>query len=58
MLLQHLQAVADSNGEIDWEASVDSTTARAHQRAAGALKAPPRSVDASKGAQNRMSVHK
>ncbi|MFF0572981.1 IS5 family transposase [Streptosporangium saharense] len=34
------QARADSTGHIIWEISVDSTTARAHQHAAGARSAP------------------
>jgi transposase len=33
-----LQAVADAAGAITWDVSVDSTTARAHQHAAGARK--------------------
>ncbi|WP_425357045.1 IS5 family transposase [Streptomyces inhibens] len=35
-LLQQVQAAADAAGEIDWDISVDSTTVRAHQHAAGA----------------------
>ncbi|MET9964426.1 IS5 family transposase [Streptomyces sp. NPDC006356] len=37
-LLQHLQAVADGKGNIDWDINVDSTSVRAHQHAAGAPK--------------------
>jgi len=48
-LFQQVLAVADSEGEIDWEASVDSTTERAHQHAAGARKAPPPPIDSPKG---------
>ena len=40
-LLAQVQADEDRAGGIDWEVSVDSTTARAHQHAAGARKAPP-----------------
>ncbi|MBE9499683.1 transposase [Streptomyces sp. GKU 257-1] len=40
-LFQQLQAVADAAGEIDWNVSVDSTSVRAHQHAAGARTAPP-----------------
>lgn len=36
LLLVVLQAVADAAGRIGWDVSVDSTTARAHQHAAGA----------------------
>ncbi|MGN9788681.1 IS5 family transposase [Nonomuraea sp. ZG12] len=34
-LLQHVQAVADATGDIDWNINVDSTSVRAHQHAAG-----------------------
>ena len=37
-ILSALQAVADAAGRIVWDVSVDSTTARAHQHAAGARK--------------------
>ena len=37
-LLSGLQARADAAGVITWDVSVDSTTARAHQHAAGARK--------------------
>ena len=50
-LFQQVLAVADSEGEIDWEASVDSSAARAHQHAAGARKDPPPAVDSKKGDQ-------
>ncbi len=40
-LLQQVQAAADAAGEIDWDVSVDSTTVRAHQHAAGARTDPP-----------------
>lgn len=35
-LLGHVQTKSDAVGEIRWTVSVDSTTARAHQHAAGA----------------------
>ncbi len=35
-LHQHLLGLADSEGELDWLVSVDSTIVRAHQHAAGA----------------------
>jgi transposase len=37
-ILTALQALADAQGQITWDVSVDSTTARAHQHAAGAPK--------------------
>ena len=37
-ILTALQALADAQGRITWDVSVDSTTARAHQHAAGARK--------------------
>jgi transposase len=43
-LLQQIQAAADVDGEVDWDISVDSTTVRAHQHAAGARIAPPAPV--------------
>ncbi|WP_385117929.1 IS5 family transposase [Streptomyces sp. NPDC059134] len=38
MLLQHVLALADAEGNIDWDINVDSTSVRAHQHAAGAPK--------------------
>jgi transposase len=43
-LLRRMQAEADSDGRIDWDVSVDSTSVRAHQHAAGAPKDPPPAV--------------
>lgn len=37
-LLQHVQTKSDAVGDVVWEVSVDSTTVRAHQHAAGARK--------------------
>jgi transposase len=37
-ILTALQTVADADGRIVWDVSVDSTIARAHQHAAGARK--------------------
>jgi transposase len=37
-VLTALRAIADAAGQISWDVSVDSTTARAHQHAAGARK--------------------
>jgi len=53
-LFQHVQAVADAAGDIDWNINVDSMSVRARQHAAGAPKAAPPS--ASKGVVQR-SVH-
>ncbi|MFD9336664.1 IS5 family transposase [Streptomyces sp. NPDC060028] len=50
-LLQQAQAAADAAGEIDWDVSVDSTSVRAHQHAAGARTAPPPAPASSKGAE-------
>jgi hypothetical protein len=35
---QQVIARAEANGDIDWDAQVDSTVVRAHQHAAGARK--------------------
>lgn len=37
-VLTALQTIADAAGQITWDVSVDSTTTRAHQHAAGARK--------------------
>ena len=50
-LLAQVQAQADAEGNIDWDASVEATAVRAHQHAAGARRAPPPPVDSPKGAQ-------
>lgn len=39
-LLAHVQTKSDAVGDIDWVVSIDSTTARAHQHAAGARHSP------------------
>ena len=53
-LLQHVQAVADAKGGIDWDINVDSTSIRAHQHVAGAPKAtPPAPANVLKGAGER-----
>ncbi|MEH0399180.1 IS5 family transposase [Streptomyces sp. B21-088] len=42
-ILRAVQADADAQGRVDWSmVSVDSTSCRAHQQAAGALTRPPR----------------
>jgi transposase len=47
-LLANAQTKSDAVGEVEWEVSVDSTIARAHQHAAGARREPSR-VDAKRG---------
>jgi transposase len=47
-ILAQVQARSDAVGEIVWEVSVDSTTARAHQHASGARRRPSRD-DAQRG---------
>jgi hypothetical protein len=37
-LKQHVMALAEADGDIDWNAQADSTVVRAHQHAAGARK--------------------
>jgi transposase len=44
MLLSRVQAAEDAVGGIDWDVSVDPTSVRAHQHAAGARNAPPAEV--------------
>jgi hypothetical protein len=54
MLLQHVQALADAKGDIDWDVNVDSSSVRAHQHAAGApRRAPSAPPSFSKGAPER-----
>jgi hypothetical protein len=38
MLKQRVIALAEADGEVDWDAQVDSTVVRVHQHAAGARK--------------------
>lgn len=49
MLLARVQAAENAEGRIDWDVSVDSTTARAHQHAAGARQAAPPVIAPEKG---------
>ena len=44
-ILAGLQGQAEASGLIDWDVSVDSTIARAHQHAAGARKQPQEQVE-------------
>jgi transposase len=41
-LLAHAQTKSDAVGELEWIVSVDSTSVRAHQHAAGARHHPAR----------------
>jgi transposase len=41
-ILAHAQTRSDAVGDVVWEVSVDSSTARAHQHASGARRGPPR----------------
>ena len=45
-LLDHAQTKSDAVGEVEWEVSVDSSVARAHQHAAGARHRPTSQADA------------
>lgn len=51
-LLATAQTKSDAVGEVVWEVSIDSTTIRAHQHAAGARKRPAR-ADEKKGPSRR-----
>ncbi|WP_374704553.1 IS5 family transposase [Streptomyces sp. NL15-2K] len=53
MLLQHVQAVADAEGDIDWDVNVDSSSVRAHQHAAGAPKPAANTAHHLKGGAGR-----
>ncbi|MFJ8249180.1 IS5 family transposase [Streptomyces sp. NPDC094466] len=53
-LLQHVQALADAAGDIDWNVNVDSTSIRAHQHSAGA---PKRTARALKRGRTKISSH-
>jgi len=47
-ILAHVQTKLDAVGELIWEVSLDSTTARAHQHASGPRQRPSR-ADAKRG---------
>lgn len=51
-LLGRVQSEQDAVGGVDWDVSVDSTTARAHQHAAGAPRAAPPEFPSLKGAHS------
>ena len=57
VLLTVLQAVADAAGRIDWDVSVDSTTARAHQHAAGARRDGAGQVESPGGVVDEPTDH-
>lgn len=56
-LLAHVQTKSDAVGEVEWEVSIDSTSIRAHQHAAGARKQPAK-ADERKGRRPRRRVAK
>jgi transposase len=47
-ILAHVQTRSDAVGEVVWEVSIDSTTARAHQHASGTRRRPSQ-ADAKRG---------
>ena len=51
-LLADAQTQSDAVGEVVWEVSIDSTTIRAHQHAAGARKRPAK-ADEKRGSRRR-----
>jgi transposase len=51
-MLAHAQTRSDAVGEVVWEVSVDSTTARAHHHASGARRRPSR-ADAKRGSSTQ-----
>ncbi|MCF2436891.1 transposase [Streptomyces thinghirensis] len=54
-LLQHVQAVADSKGDIDWDINIDSTSVRAHLQAAGAPTALQPTLSATSRGRGKIS---
>ncbi|MEU4780237.1 IS5 family transposase [Micromonospora sp. NPDC023633] len=52
-----LQARADAAGLITWDVSVDSTIARAHQHAAGALRCPQQQAEAPGAVVTELADH-
>lgn len=55
-LLQRVQAEADAAGAVDWDVSVNSTSVRAHQHAAGARHTPPAKGGLHASGQERSDV--
>ena len=55
-LLARAQTKSDAVGELEWEVSVDATTARAHQHAAGARREPGHQ-DAKRGSKTPKTRH-
>lgn len=51
-MLAHVQTKSDAVGEVVWEVSVDSSTARAHQHASGARRRRSR-ADEKRGSSTR-----
>ena len=52
-VLAHAQTRSDAVGEVVWEVSVDSSTARAHQHASGARRRPSQ-ADVKRGSSIRL----
>ena len=55
-LLAHVQTKSDAVGEVEWVVSIDSTSIRAHQHAAGA-RTRPAQADEKKGRGRRAVRH-
>lgn len=53
-LLAHVQTKSDAVGEVIWEISIDSSTARAHQHASGARRQPSQ-ADQKRGSNTRQT---
>ena len=51
-ILTHVQAKSDAVGEVVWEVSIDSSTARAHRHASGARRRPSQ-ADVKRGSSTR-----
>lgn len=52
-ILTHAQTRSDAAGEVVWEVSVDSSTARAHHHASGARRRPSQ-ADVKRGSSTRL----
>ncbi|WP_373430190.1 IS5 family transposase [Streptomyces sp. V1I1] len=56
-LLQHVQAVADAAGDVDWNINIDSTSVRAHQHAAGPNRSAAGTAQYLKRGRTKISSH-
>jgi len=56
-ILAAAQTVADADGRIDWDVSIDSTTSRAHQHAAGARRDGHRQKEPPGGVHDEPADH-